>query len=179
MEAAKAFVVAAVVSTLASGLFHADADGQRATRTDASTPWRELCGANGNPANPVPNQRRCAHSPTQIVAVQLVLVLGSLGAFPFAARLADAKRPYGGEYFLICHIPPTDCPYRLTFTFYNLRRRWREETGGEAKREEEGVSYFFRKGHVHRVNFSALVLTGTEPSCVDEVCHDDPAVSFL
>ena len=41
------------------------------------------------------------------------------------------------------------------------------------------MSYFFRKGHVHRVNFSALVLTGTEPSCVDEVCHDDPAVSFL
>ena len=121
MEAAKAFVVAAVVSTLASGLFHADADGQRATRTDASTPWRELCGANGNPANPVPNQRRCAHSPTQIVAVQLVLVLGSLGAFPFAARLADAKRPYGGEYFLICHNPPTDCPYK-TDTFFCISR---------------------------------------------------------
>ena len=97
MEASRALAVAAVVSTLAAGLFRGDARLAPTRTMDPSTPWLEACGggrdARSNDPSPHAFARsgpECAHRPTQVVAVQLVLVLGSLLTFPLASRVADA-----------------------------------------------------------------------------------------
>ena len=94
MEATRALAVAAVVSTLAAGLFRGDARLAPTRTMDPSTPWLAACG---DAARRVPNIQTdrgensvgCKHRPTQVVAVQLVLVLGSLLTFPVASRVAD------------------------------------------------------------------------------------------
>ena len=90
MEATRSLAVAAVVSTLAAGLFRGDARLAPTRTMDPSTPWLAACG---DAARRVPNIQTentyCKHRPTQVVAVQLVLVLGSLLTFPVASRVAD------------------------------------------------------------------------------------------
>ena len=94
MEATRSLAVAAVVSTLAAGLFRGDARLAPTRTMDPSTPWLAACG---DAARRVPNIQTdrgensvgCNHRPTQVVAVQLVLVLGSLLTFPVASRVAD------------------------------------------------------------------------------------------
>ena len=95
MEATRSLAVAAVVSTLAAGLFRGDARLAPTRTMDPSTPWLAACG---DAARRVPNIQTdrgensvgCNHRPTQVVAVQLVLVLGSLLTFPVESRVADA-----------------------------------------------------------------------------------------
>ena len=90
MEAARAFVVAAVVSTLAAGLFRGEENGndEPPKSMDPSVPWLDVCHNDGVYVK----NENCAHSPTQVVSVQLVFVLGSLIAFPLASKVADANR---------------------------------------------------------------------------------------
>ena len=93
MEATRALAVAAVVSTLAAGLFRGDGRHGPARAMDPSTPWLAQCGDAAFPArgtHPVDSRSPCAHRPTAVVAVQLTLVLGSLLTFPVASRVADA-----------------------------------------------------------------------------------------
>ena len=110
MEATRALAVAAVVSTLAAGLFRGEGRNAPDRTMDPSTPWLAACGNDGDrrfpdvlgsqtysvlgspgspPGSPGPRSQ-CAHRPTQVVAVQLTLVLGSLLTFPAASRVADA-----------------------------------------------------------------------------------------
>jgi hypothetical protein len=97
MEAARALAVAAVVSTLAAGLFRGDARVAPTRTMDPSTPWLATCGG-GRDASMRSNDHTmhtvahvgCGSRPTQVVAVQLVLVLGSLLTFPAASFVADA-----------------------------------------------------------------------------------------
>jgi hypothetical protein len=96
MEASRALAVAAVVSTLAAGLFRGDARVAPTLTMDPSTPWLATCGggrdakASNDPSLHTVAHSGCASRPTQVVAVQLVLVLGSLLTFPVASRVADA-----------------------------------------------------------------------------------------
>ena len=97
MEASRALAVAAVVSTLAAGLFRGDARVAPTRTMDPSTPWLATCGGgrDASARSNDPSKHTVAHSgcgsrPTQVVAVQLVLVLGSLLTFPAASRVADA-----------------------------------------------------------------------------------------
>lgn len=99
MEASRALAVAAVVSTLAAGLFRGDARLAPTRTMDPSTPWLAACGGGRDARSNDPSPHafffarsgpECAHRPTQVVAVQLVLVLGSLLTFPAASRVADA-----------------------------------------------------------------------------------------
>ena len=97
MEASRALAVAAVVSTLAAGLFRGDARVAPTRTMDPSTPWLATCGG-GRDASMRSNDHTmhtvahvgCGSRPTQVVAVQLVLVLGSLLTFPAASFVADA-----------------------------------------------------------------------------------------
>lgn len=94
MEASRALAVAAVVSTLAAGLFRGDARLAPTRTMDPSTPWLAACGGGRDARSNDPSPHafahsECAHRPTQVVAVQLVLVLGSALTFPVASRVAD------------------------------------------------------------------------------------------
>ena len=137
MEAARAFVVAAVVSTLAAGLFRGEENGndEPPKSMDPSVPWLDVCHNDGVYVK----NENCAHSPTQVVSVQLVFVLGSLIAFPLASKVADANR-FG--FPAVLFIAATVAPEVIEFVCVEVPHRFHrwQSCGGTHGQSQNCVS---------------------------------------
>ena len=92
-EMQRALALSAVVSTLPVALFanrrlrHDHHDVPSHANTDPSRPWLVSCGYDGMGAD---DDEGCLYSPTRIVAVQMMAMIGALVGIPIAGYACDA-----------------------------------------------------------------------------------------
>ena len=94
-EMQRALALSAVVSTLPVALFahrrlrhdhHGDVPSSHVTHTDPSLPWLVSCSYDGLGAD---DDEGCLYSPTRIVAVQMMAMMGALVGIPVAGYACD------------------------------------------------------------------------------------------